>query len=110
MSAYRDALHIEIDASKARIDLASSLLRRNEGVVVLSQQIALRPEPHRILCEVIEDSVDSRRSPQEYESLVEAAREFLNGSPLGPAVAKRRLEWVVVADTGTGTVELWHAS
>jgi len=110
MNAYRQALHIEADASKARIELASSLLRRNEGVVVLSQQIALRPEPHRILCEVIEDPLASRRSPQEYESLVEAAREFLESSPLGHAVAKRKLEWVVVADTGMGTVQIWHAS
>jgi hypothetical protein len=110
MSAYRKALQIDMDASRSRIDLAESLLRRNEGTVLLAQLIALRPEPHRIVCEVIDDSVDSRRSPEEYEQLVAAAREFLTGSPLGHAVAKRTLEWVVVADTGTGTVELWHAS
>jgi hypothetical protein len=110
MSAYRDALHIEIDASPGRIDLAASLLRRSEGTVVLSERIALRPEPHRILCEVIVDSHDPRKSSQEYESLVDAARELLNASPLGRAISKRKLEWVVVADDGKGTVELWKAS
>jgi hypothetical protein len=110
MSAYRDALQIEMDASQARIDLAESLLRRCEGTVVLAQRIALRPEPHRILCEVIEESHSSRRSPEEYESLIAAAQEFLMDSPLGHSIAKRKLEWVVVTDYGTGTVELWNAS
>ena len=109
MSAYRDALHIGIDSSAARIDLAALLLRRSEGTVVLSKRIALRPEPHRILCEVIVDSRDTRESPEEYESLVNAAREFLNASALAPAIAKRTLEWVVVADDGKDTVELWDA-
>ncbi len=110
MSAYRKALQIEMDASRARIDLAESLLRRCEGTVLLAQRIALRPEPHRIVCEVIDDSLDSRRSPEEYESLVAAAREFLMDSPLAHSIAKRKLEWVVVAESGTGTVELWNAS
>ena len=110
MSAYRKALQIEMDASRARIDLAESLLRRCEGTVLLAQRIALRPEPNRIVCEVIDDSLDSRRSPEEYESLVAAAREFLMDSPLGHSIAKRKLEWVVVAESGTGTVELWSAS
>ena len=109
MSAYKDFLHIDLDASKGRIDLATQLLRRSEGTVVLARRIALRPEPDRILCEIIEGSHDPRRSPEEYESLVKDAREYLNASPLGDAIAKRTLEWVVVADNGTGTVELWPA-
>ena len=110
MSAYKDFLHIEIDSSKGRIDLAMQLLRRSEGTVVLAKQIALRPEPDRILCEVIEGPHDPRRSPEEYASLVETAGEYLKASPLGDAIAKRTLEWVVVSDQGTRTVELWHGA
>ena len=31
-------------------------------------------------------------------------------SPLAHSIAKRKLEWVVVAESGTGTVQLWNAS
>jgi hypothetical protein len=109
MSAYRDALHIEIDASPARMELAAALLRRNEGTVVLSERIALRSEPQHILCEVIVDARDTLSSAEEYASLVDAARELLTTSTLGRAIAKRKLEWVVVADDGVNTIELWKA-
>ena len=110
MSAYRDALHIDRDAPPSRVRLAMSLLQSGEGVVVLEGRVALRPLQDHILCEVIDESGKSRRSPHEYEALVEAGRQILATSQLENALPRKILSWLVVVDDGSGTIEMWHAT
>ena len=83
---------------------AAELLAERKAVVVLDNTLALRPDAHRILCEVIaSDGI----APEEQ---VEMAKRLLQASTLGSVVSQDRHQWIVVRDYGTGTVELWRES
>jgi hypothetical protein len=110
MSAFRDALHIGIDTNGQRMDLAVDLLRQNAGVVVLADQLVLRPESERVVCEVIASDISRKRSATEYEEMVAGGKELLSRSMLRDGLSARELEWLVVADLGNSSVELWHAT
>ena len=109
MSAYRDALVVTDESPDERLNLAVSLLKRGEGVVVLEGVVALRPERDHLLCEVVEPMPSHRRTPDGYASLAHNAAAGLAASRLGAKLADQSLKWLVVDDYGTGTLELWHA-
>ena len=110
MSAYKDALHIEPGESGSRLQLARELLSSGKAVVLLGERLALRPMASRILCEVITQLPTQSREPAAHLSEVESAKQMLNASTIASAVNSKKLEWLVVDDYGTGTVELWHAN
>jgi hypothetical protein len=110
MSAYSDALHIQPDESGSRLQLALEVLSSGKAVVLLGQRLALRPMPGRILCEVITQLPTHNRQPAAHRSEVESAKRMLSASTIARVVRSKKLEWLVVDDYGTGTVELWHAN
>jgi hypothetical protein len=110
MSAYKDALHIEPEESGSRLQLAVECLSSGKVVVLLGERLALRPMPGRILCEVITQLPTQSRQPTAHRSEVESAKRMLTASTIASAVSSKKLEWLVVDDYGTGTVELWHAN
>ena len=110
MSAYKDALHIEPEESGSRLQLALELLSSGEAVVLLGDRLALRPMASRILCEVITQLPAQSREPAAHLSEIESAKRMLNASTIASAVKTKKLEWLVVDDYGTGTVELWNAN
>jgi hypothetical protein len=109
MSAYRDALVVDDSSSDQRLDLAVGVLNRCEGVVLLDGVVALRPTPRAIICEVIDPAPTAHRCAEEFKVLVENASLVLANSKLAKWLPSRSLEWVVVDDYGSGTVELWPA-
>jgi hypothetical protein len=110
MSAYRDALSITLEEAGSRLSLAMDLLGSRKAVVLLGERLALRPMPDRILCEVITQVPAAARTPSAHRTEVESAQRMLRESTISAALKGRRLEWLVVDDYGTGTVELWHAN
>ena len=106
MGAYKNDLHIGVDETGPRYDLACELLSTGRGVVVLNGTLALRPEPSRVLCEVIADSV----SPAKFPVMVQAAQSLLERSTIGNTLAGKVLSWLLVEDYGMGVHVLWHGS
>ena len=109
MSAYKDALAIGTGASRQRLALAAEVLANGSGVVLLDELMALRHSDSELLCEVIDRAPSAHRCAQEYEVLVENARHALEASKLSPLLPDLPRAWIVVADYGSGTVELWRA-
>jgi hypothetical protein len=109
MSAYRDALVVDDNSSDQRLVLAAAVLARCEGVVLLDGVVALRPTSRAIVCEVIDPERSAHRCAEEFKVLVENARHVLANSKLAKLLPSRPLEWLVVEDYGSGTVELWPA-
>lgn len=109
MSAYKHALTVDDSSSEQRLALAVQVLDRCEGVVMLEGVVALRPTPSAILCEVIDPMPTAHRCAEEFKVLVENASRGLFSSKLGSRLPQRPLQWLVVDDYGTGTVELWPA-
>lgn len=109
MSAYKHVLAIERDDSEQRLALAAEILADGEGTVMLGGVLALRSTGHELLCEVVDPSPSARRCENEYEVLVENARLALERSRLRDLLPPVPQRWLVVEDTGTGTVELWRA-
>jgi hypothetical protein len=105
MSAYKNDLHINSHESGARLALAQELLNLAQGVVVIDDSLALRPTQEAVLCEVIVTS-----PKQDYSSYIAAAKDLLACSTLSRWAQSKNLQWLVVDDYGTGTVELWRAS
>jgi len=109
MTAYRDALVVDDASSEQRLGLAVSLLNDGSGVVMLEGVAALRSTPTGIICEVVDRSPGSHRCMEELKVLVENAARALAGSRLAARLPARPMQWVVVEDCGSGTVELWRA-
>ena len=109
MSAYKDALALELSASDERVALAADMLVNGTGVVLLGGVLALRPNGPELLCEVIDPMPSAHRCANEYEVLVENAQLALDASKLGARLPDRPRKWLVVEDYGTGTMELWRA-
>jgi hypothetical protein len=107
MSAYKHALVVDDASSEQRLLLAADVLNRCEGVVMLDGVVALRPTPEAILCEVIDPMPTAHRCAEEFKVLVENAELGLARSKLARLLPRKRLEWLVVEDYGTGTTELW---
>ena len=107
MSAYRYALVVDDTSTEQRLALAAEALDRCERVVMLEGVVALRPTPGVILCEVIDPMPTAHRCAEEFIVLVENAGRMLAGSKLANRLPDRPLQWLVVEDNGTGTVELW---
>jgi hypothetical protein len=107
MSAYKDALAVDDKSSDQRLALAAELLAGCEGVILLEEVVALRPTQSAILCEIIDPSPSARRCAEEFKALVENASRLLAASKLAVLLPRKPLHWLVVADYGTGTVELW---
>lgn len=108
MLAYKDALHIDDSSTEAEIAQAIEVLVRCENVVILNDFIALRPEPKRMLCEVVDIAPLSHRCAEEFAVLLENGQLALSTSGLGGKLPNRRMEWRVVKDHAAGTVGLWH--
>ena len=106
MGSYKDDLHIHVDESGPRFTLACELLSSGRGVVVLDNTLALRPEPNRILCEVIAESA----TPASFPVAVQAAQSLLERSTIPNILAGKALSWLVVDDYGMGVHVLWHGS
>jgi hypothetical protein len=109
MSAYRDALVVDHNSSEQQLALAAALLDRCEGLVLFDGVVALRPTPRAIICEVIDPTPNAHRCAEEFKVLVENATLRLASSQLSKQLPNRPLEWLVVDDYGSGTVELWPA-
>ena len=107
MSAYKHALIVDDTSSEQRLALAAEVLDHCKGVVMLDGVVALRPTPGAILCEVIDPMPTSHRCAEEFKVLVENAGRMLAGSRLASRLPRRPLQWRVVEDDGTGTVDLW---
>ena len=109
MSAYRDALSIDAEASDQRLALAAQVLADRSGVVVLQGVVALCPMRTELLCEVVDPMPSSHRCAVEYEVMVENARRALEASKLRDLLPPLSRRWLVVEDWGSGTSELWRA-
>jgi hypothetical protein len=109
VSAYQDALVVDDGSSEQHLRLASEMLERCEGVVMLDGVVALRPTPDAILCEVIERTPSAHRCAEEFKVLIENAGRRLARSRLAGQLPRRPLRWSVVEDCGSGTVALWPA-
>ena len=109
MSAYRDALSIDAEASGQQLALAAQVLADRSGVVVLQGIVALRPMRTELLCEVVDPMPSSHRCAVEYEVLVENARRALEASKLQDLLPSLPRRWLVVEDCGSGATELWRA-
>ena len=108
MHAYEDALQLSLDSSAQRVALARSFLTSCSGVIFLEEQLALRPQADRIICEVVDPYHGEHGSDERYRRLVENAQSLLDASQLSGAVAGKKLEWCVVDDYGMGTALLWQ--
>jgi hypothetical protein len=104
MSAYKDALHISVKEAGQRLQLAIDLLLSGEGVVVIDNLLALRPHKGQILCEVISQGTTP---PQDQ---IKNAKAFLQESSISEYLPCNKLQWLVVEDYGTGTIEVWCES
>jgi hypothetical protein len=109
MTAYRDALVIDEQASVERLALAAEILTSRKGVVMLDSVLALRSTHTRLLCEVVDPMPSAHRCAGEYEVLVENAQRALEASNLRDLLPGLPCEWLVVEDHGTGTAVVWHA-
>ena len=109
MSAYRDALTIEPDASRERVELAAEILSAGIGVVVLENSLALRRSGAALICEVLDPAPLEHRCAMEHEVLLENARRTLEASPLRCRLAEMPCEWLIVEEFGSGTIEGWRA-
>ena len=109
MSAYKYALLIDDRSSDQRLELAKSSLRNSGSVVLLDGTLALRVEPGRIVCEVIDPQPSQHRCAEEFAVLVENARRALQLSKLNSCLPARPQQWVVVEDTAGDPVEVWAA-
>ena len=107
MSAYKNDLHIRANESGRRAQLAAELISTGQGVVVIEETLALRPNEGELLCEVISRPCSDVTT---YKAVVENARALLASSSLVAAASSKKLSWLVVEDYGMGTLELWHAS
>ena len=107
MTAYRDALALSESDGQSRLDLAVTMLNEEGFVVLFEHQIALRRERDRILCEVIEPYVQVPGSADRYQKLLDSAQALFRESTLYRALPDVRLDWIVVNDYHTGTIQLW---
>lgn len=105
-----DALRIDHDASPQRLALAATLLADRAAVVLLHGALALRPEPERIVCEVLDPLHGESGSEQRYLALVDDAKRILENSAISTAVTGKTQYWCIVDDYGMGTIQLWPAS
>ena len=109
MSACRDALAIDAEASAERLALAAQILAGREGVVMLEGAVALRSTSALLLCEVVDPMPSARRCAVEYEVLVENAQRALDASKLRPLLPDLPRRWSVVEVHASGTTEVWCA-
>jgi hypothetical protein len=109
MSAYRDALAIDAEASAERLALAAQILAGREGAVMLEGVVALRSTHALLLCEVVDPMPSARRCEVEYEVLVENAQRALEASKLRRLLPDLPRRWSVVEVHASGTTELWPA-
>jgi hypothetical protein len=107
MSAYKHALVVDNASSERRLALAAAVLDRCDGVVMFDGVVALRPTPGAIMCEVIDPAPSEHRCAEEFKVLVENASRSLANSKLAERLPRRPLKWLVVADCGSRTEELW---
>ncbi len=110
MSRDKNALAIETGDSDQRFALAAKTLAAGNSVVMFEGTLVLRPVRSELLCEVVDPTPSARRCANEYEVLVENAQRALETSKLATLLPHRRRQWLVVADVGTGTTELWRAT
>jgi hypothetical protein len=109
MSAYAGALHIDDRSSVRQLELAKSLMETCSSVILLDGLLALRAEPGRLVCEVIDPQPSQHRCAEEFAVLVENARGALRLSNLSACLPARPQQWVVVEDGARGAVEVWAA-
>jgi len=109
MSACRDALAIDAEASAERLALAAQILAGREGVVMLEGAVALRSTSALLLCEVVDPMPSARRCAAEYEVLVENAQRALEASKLRQLLPDLPRRWSVVEVHASGTTEVWCA-
>jgi hypothetical protein len=107
LPAYKDALIIDDRSSDEQLGLAESLLENCGSVILLEGKLALRAEPGRIVCEVIDPQPSQHRCAEEFAVLVENARRTLQQSKLSSCLPARPQQWVVVEDTASEPVEIW---
>ena len=105
-----NTLVIDESATEQRLALATELLERSSGIVVLDGVVTLWPRPNEIECAVTLATSTFARCEEEYKVLVENAAHALRASKLGPRLPKRSLRWVVVDHYGKGSAELWRAN
>jgi len=101
VSAYRDALVVDVTASEQRLAAAAEVLTLCSGVVLFEGSIALRATRTEILCAVIDPEPSAHRCEEEYKVLVENAARALESSKLRRTLPKRALRWIVVDAHGT---------
>ena len=107
MYADPDALPVDALSSSEQLRLAANVLAGERGVVLFERAVALRPARHTIRCEVIGEPSGAHRCAEEFKVLVENAGRRLSASNLAPLLPPKTLDWCVVADLGSGLVEVW---
>ena len=107
VTAYRDALALSESDGHSRLELAVTKLNECGFVVLFEHQIALRRERDRILCEVIDPYAQGPDSADRYQKLLDSAQALFSESTLYRALPDVRLDWIVVNDHETGTIQLW---
>lgn len=103
-----EVLVISAGASEQRLALATDLLERCEGIVILEGVGTLTPKSDCIECAVADPAPGAARCEEEYKALVENAARALSATKLGAHLPDRPLRWVVVDDDGMGVIELWQ--
>ena len=107
MSAYKDAFGLYFDSPRERISTAAAFLRDATTTVIVEGWVALRPtNGDGVLVEVI-DRADSSGGAVHYEDLIAQARSLLENPLFACLVNGMQLDWLVVQDYGTGTVQVW---
>jgi hypothetical protein len=107
MSAYKHALALSLRDGPQRIALARAVLESGDQAVLLEGAVALRLAGNLILAEVVDPFFRGSNSRERFENLIERGQALLQESTLGSYLDPERLRWIVVADYGTGTQQLW---
>ena len=107
MTAYRDAFGLFCDSSGDRVSTAASLLREAKATVLVEDWVALRPIDSDALTVEVIDRTETSDDAARYERLIVQAKGLLADSLFACLVDGMRLDWLVVQDYGTGTIQVW---
>jgi len=107
MTAYRNAVDLYLDSPRDRICTAAGFLREAKTTVFVEGWLALRgTSRNAVLVEVV-DRADATGRSDHYESLLAQARSLLADPSFACFVEGMQLDWLVVQDYGTGTIQVW---
>ena len=109
MSAEKQIVAIDADASGKPLALAARRLVEERRTVVLNDIVAISSRDAFLQCDVIDASPSMYRCETEYAVLVENARRVFEASTLHDLLPAMPCRWRVVASLDAGAESLWQA-